>query len=98
MLRQRQPRERNNAYLAYIRTQPCAICGDTYRIEAAHLRLGSISHDKRPTGMGEKSSDRWAVPLCKAHHCRQHMMNEAEFWASYGVLDPIALSMRYHLK
>jgi hypothetical protein len=44
--------------------------------------------------MGEKSSDKWALPLCGKHHREQHSMNEREFWASYGI-DPFALAMRY---
>jgi hypothetical protein len=91
---QRQPRRRNQEYLGYIRTLPCAICGDTTSVEAAHLRIGSINDGKRYTGMAEKSSDKWAVPLCGRHHRQQHDMNEREFWASYGI-DPFALSLRY---
>lgn len=90
---QRQPRERDEHYLAWLRTQPCAICGKTPS-DPAHLRFSSIGDGKRETGAGEKSSDHWAVPLCRAHHNEQHSMNEREFWASYGI-DPIALSMQY---
>ena len=93
---QRQPRRRNQEYLGYIRTLPCCIpgCGDNTTVEAAHLRVGSINDGKRYTGMAEKSSDIWAVPLCGRHHRQQHDMNEREFWASYGI-DPFALSLRY---
>jgi hypothetical protein len=91
----RQPRKRDEKYLAWIRTLPCVICGDP-RSEAAHLRIASINDDKRETGMGEKPSDRWVLPLCRLHHSRQHSMNEAEFWASYGI-DPFALALRYHM-
>jgi hypothetical protein len=91
---QRQPRERDQAYLDYIRQLPCCICGDNTSVEAAHLRVGSINHDKRETGMGEKSSDKWAVPLCGRHHREQHSMNELEFWASYYI-DPFATAMQY---
>jgi hypothetical protein len=92
----RQPRERDEKYLAYIRQQPCCLCGDNTTVEAAHLRVGSIGDDKRDTGMGEKSSDRWALPLCAQHHRQQHRMNEREFWASYGI-NPFALAMRYRV-
>jgi hypothetical protein len=93
----REPRERDEEYLAYIRQQPCCICGDTVSVEAAHLRVGSIGDGKRPTGMGEKSSDRWALPLCGRHHKEQHSMNERYFWASYRI-DPFATAMQYSLK
>lgn len=93
----RQPRQHDEEYLAYIRQQRCCICGDNTTVEAAHLRVGSINHDKRETGMGEKSSDRWALPLCHRHHALQHSMNEREFWGRYGI-DPFALALQYHGK
>jgi hypothetical protein len=94
---QRRPRERDEAYLDYIRQQRCCICGNDQGVQAAHLRMGSINDDKPSTGMAEKSSDRWAVPLCQGHHAIQHSMGEQEFWASYGI-DPIALAMRYYAR
>ncbi|MBO0715929.1 MAG: DUF968 domain-containing protein [Rhizobiales bacterium] len=96
---QRQPRQHDPEYLDYIRQQPCCICGDNTATEAAHLRVGIIgaSVPKRATGMGEKSSDRWALPLCGKHHREQHSMNELEFWASYGI-DPFALSIHYTMR
>jgi hypothetical protein len=92
---ERDPRFSDEPYLRYIRRQPCCLCGGI-DVEAAHLRVGSINDGKRPTGMGEKSSDRWALPLCNRHHKEQHSMNEREFWASYGI-DPFALSMHYQV-
>src|SRR4051812_116248 len=61
-LRQREPRVKDNKHLDYIRSLPCCICGgiDT---EAAHIRTASLEHGKQHTGMGEKPSDKWAVPL-----------------------------------
>ena len=50
---------RSSAYLAWIRTQPCVVCGRTRWIEAAHTGL---------RGLGQKSSDFSAIPLCGAHH------------------------------
>jgi len=50
---------RNPKYLAWIRTQPCLVCGATRWIEAAHTG---------PHGLGQKSPDTSAVPLCAAHH------------------------------
>jgi hypothetical protein len=91
----RDPRQHDDDYLAYIRKQRCCICGDDTTVEAAHLRVGSINDGiKRDTGMAEKSSDKWALPLCGRHHRQQHTMNEREFWASYGI-DPFALAMQY---
>lgn len=90
----RQPRKRDPGHLAYIRSMPCAICGDTMTVEAAHLRLGSASNNKAPAGMGEKPSDKWCLPLCGRHHRQQHSMNEREFWASYNIR-PVELAMSY---
>jgi hypothetical protein len=90
----KQPRERDEKYLDYIRQQPCCICGDNTSVEAAHLRVGSLNHGKVDTGMAEKSSDKWALPLCGRHHRQQHGMNELDFWFSYGI-DPFALAIHY---
>lgn len=90
----RQPREYDDKYLNYIRSLPCCICHDNTSTEAAHLRVGSVDDGKRYTGMAEKSSDRWALPLCGRHHREQHAMNELEFWASYGI-NPFLLAMSY---
>ncbi len=93
MLRQRQPREKNERHLDYIRSLPCCVCGgiDT---EAAHIRIGSPDHGKRATGMQEKSSDKWALPLCNRHHREQHDAgNELKWWASKGI-DPFMLAIK----
>jgi len=50
---------RSPRYLAWIRTQPCCVCGATQRIEASHTG---------PHGIGQKSSDSSAIPLCAKHH------------------------------
>jgi hypothetical protein len=90
-------RQIDDVYLDYIRSQPCCICGEDTTVEAAHLRVGSINDDKPDTGMGEKSSDKWALPLCGKHHREQHAMNELEFWASYGI-NPFKLALTYQVK
>ena len=51
--------ERNPAYLRFIRTFPCVVCGGGCWIEAAHFG----AH-----GMGQKASDLDALPLCWEHH------------------------------
>ena len=50
---------RSPKYLAWIRTQPCLVCGSTRWIEAAHTG---------PHGLGQKPPDSSAVPLCLKHH------------------------------
>ena len=91
-LRQREPRIRDEKHLDYIRSLPCCICGgiDT---EAAHIRTASLGHQKPHTGMAEKPSDKWTLPLCNHHHRQQHAMNELKFWAKYGI-DPFLLAIK----
>jgi hypothetical protein len=50
---------RNAQYLAWIRTLPCIVCGSSRGIEASHTG---------PHGLGQKSSDYSAIPLCVKHH------------------------------
>lgn len=84
----RAQREQDPRYLAWIRKLPCLICGDDITVEAAHIRYADHSVAKRGTGMGEKSDDKWAVPLCNKHHHEQHEMNEKDFWKIYEI-DPV---------
>jgi len=74
---------------------PCCICGRP-NVEAAHIRASSLDDGKAPTGMAEKSDDRWALPLCHDHHVEQHSMNEREWWASYHI-DPVKLALKYQV-
>ena len=88
----KQPRQYDEKYLAHVRTLPCCLCGDDVTVEAHHPRVASADDGKRYTGMGEKASDRWAVPLCGKHHRQLHSMNEREFWAMYD-FDPFAFAL-----
>lgn len=92
---QRQPRERDNAHLAFIRRLPCAACGVPGPCDAAHLRMADVARGKRYTGKGEKPSDRWTTPLCRPCHEKQHSGSEAAFWAALNI-DPIALCVRLY--
>ena len=50
---------RSPGYLEWIRTLPCSVCRRTRGVEAAHTG---------PHGLGQKSSDLSAIPLCARHH------------------------------
>jgi len=50
---------RNPKYLAWIRTHSCVVCGASRGIEASHTG---------PHGLGQKSPDSSAIPLCARHH------------------------------
>jgi hypothetical protein len=78
------------AYLKWIRQLPCCLCGNNVSVEAAHIRFADRSAGKRETGMGEKSDDMWALPLCGVHHAEQHKGGERKFW---DVRDPVRLAM-----
>ncbi|WP_300573467.1 hypothetical protein [Phenylobacterium sp.] len=91
---QRQPRVRDNAYLAFVRRQPCMKCGTTQRVEAAHVRAGYPEDGWRPTGMQEKPDDVRTLPLCRDCHREgpdaQHKRNERTFWSDLGIYPPDA--------
>ena len=85
-------RQHSEPHLQFVRSLPCIVCGDDTSTEAAHIRYPDLLADKRPTGMGEKSDDCWALPLCGAHHRQQHEMSEREFWKTVSI-DPIRAAL-----
>jgi hypothetical protein len=52
---------RDRKYLAFVRTQPCAVCGSWRWVESAHTG---------GRGLTQKADDRKAIPLCRFHHQR----------------------------
>lgn len=94
---QRQPRIRESEYLGWVAKLPClpCLCIGIYTrpVHVAHVRNGSLAHGKRSAGMQEKSSDKWCLPICPAHHTgdrrrtriTQHHMKESTFWDYFGV-------------
>jgi hypothetical protein len=89
-------RQKNDKHLDFVRGLPCLVCGDPLRSEAAHVRYADRRAAKRMTGMGEKPSDVWAVPLCDTHHRLQHQGNERKFWEGVGA-DPIFICLALNL-
>ena len=85
-------RQHDKPHLDGIRALPCIICGEDTTVEAAHIRFPDLLADKRPTGMGEKPDDCWALPLCGVHHRQQHEMSEREFWKTMRI-DPIRAAL-----
>jgi hypothetical protein len=91
----RQPRERDNGFLAFVRRHPCCVCGRS-PVEAAHTRFTNRDVGRMNPGMGCKPSDRFCTPLCPDHHRAQHARgNEAAWWAEQGV-DPDAISAQLY--
>lgn len=52
------------AHLAWIREQPCCVCGTTRDVQAHHSTVGR--------GLSRKTSDRETMPLCMVDHMRFH--------------------------
>ena len=92
----RRPRTQSPKHLAFIRTLPCLISGRTDGVEAAHIRYGNPCCGKRATGMGEKPSDMFVVPLHHDLHRTgpdaQHQGNERKFWEKHNI-DPCFVAL-----
>jgi hypothetical protein len=68
---------RDRTYLAWIRTQPCAVTDcKRYRIEAHHAG---------PRGMSQKADDHSAIPLCFKHHDELHRLGKRTFCDRYDL-------------
>jgi hypothetical protein len=92
LVRLRDPRLRDATYLAWLRRQPCIACWAGLLegggpIEASHPKFG-LGARRREFGIGEKSHDRFALPLCQSHH-RTGLLAEhrgqRRFWDRLGV-------------
>lgn len=97
---QREQREQEPAFLAYLRRQPCAVAmlggsGCEGPVQAAHIRFSAHGKGRNP-GMGRKNHDRHANPLCARHHLGdQHQRKEQAFWADAGA-DAYDLAAAFH--
>ena len=84
--------QRSSRYLAWVRTHPCCVCGSTRRIEASHTG---------PHGIGQKSPDTSAIPLCAKHHRTgndsYHRLGPRKFSEKHN-LDIPAIVRRLNLK
>lgn len=90
-LRQRRPRVECARHLVFVRQLPSLVRG-TGPVEAAHIRYGELRYGKDPTGMGEKPSDKWVVPLAHNVHMDQHQSGgERDWWFAQGI-DPILVA------
>jgi len=92
-LRERRPRVRDNAYLAWIRRLPClatarSLCLMVYGCDAAHIRTGYPEAGWSYTGKAQKPDDVRAAPLTRASHTIQHSMSEAKFWTDLNLYPP----------
>lgn len=85
---QREVRQTDPGFLAYLRRQPCEARGFgpcSGPIEAAHVRYSDAAAGAINPGMQRKNHDRHANPLCRGHHQRdQHRRSERAFWEGLG--------------
>ena len=58
-------RLRDKQHLRFVAGQPCLVCGRE-PCDPHHLRFA------QPRGLGQKVSDEFTVPLCRAHHRELH--------------------------
>jgi hypothetical protein len=97
MLRQKEPRQRDERHLRFVRAQPCCIPFCRRAAEAAHIRFACAAIDKPATGMQAKPDDKYSCPLCPYHHRigvdSQHANNEREWWERTG-LNPFEIASR----
>ena len=87
-----QRRIEDPAHLAFIRTLPSVISGET-GCQACHLRAGNPSYRKKRTGARQKPDDSWTLPMTILEHRQQHHENEIEFYRRHGIQDPWALCL-----
>jgi hypothetical protein len=80
-------RYRNRDHLRYVAQQPCVICGRKPS-DPHHLRY------VQPRALGRKSSDEFAVPLCRIHHRLVHRVgNESAWWKDIDI-DPVKVACK----
>jgi hypothetical protein len=87
-----EPRRiRDKEHLRFVAKQPCLICGRS-PCDPHHLRLAQAR------ALGRKSSDEFAVPLCRGHHRELHRFgDEAAWWTKSGI-DPVPAARVLWLK
>jgi len=65
-----------------VRDLTCCVCGSGLEIHAHHL----LRAEPGGRGMALKNADRWAIPLCRAHHDALHGHGgEEEYLAERGI-------------
>jgi hypothetical protein len=92
----KRPRVHDADHLAFVRQLPCIVCGDDVSVEACHVRYGDPHAGKPSTGMAEKPSDRWTVPLCGRHHRSQHQRSERGWWEAKDI-NPIVVAQALYI-
>jgi DNA recombination protein Rad52 len=74
-------RHRNRLHLRFVASQPCLVCRRG-GAQAHHLAFA------QPRALALKTSDEWAVPLCRTHHRAAHDAGNEEMWWKEQGIDP----------
>ena len=101
---QRDPREKDKAYLQAIRTLPCIYCLIEGKLQpgraaAAHVKCGypGAAGRWRAFGAQEKSHDWRTLPACVDHHREgkdsQHAHKERDHYERWGIYPPNVCGM-----
>jgi hypothetical protein len=78
-------RRRDRHHLRFVAQQPCLVCG-RQPCDPHHLKFAQTH------GLGQKVSDEFAVPLCRAHHRELHRAGkETDWWTGFGI-DPLLVA------
>lgn len=68
-------------HLARIRLLPCCVCGKPAPSDPHHL----MRVEAGARGMGLRTADKWAIPLCRRHHDWIQAGEEEEKLAAEGI-------------
>jgi hypothetical protein len=80
-------RYRNKEHLRYVTLQPCLLCARKPS-DAHHLRF------VQPRALGRKTSDEFAVPLCRIHHRAAHRAGDERAWWKAAGIDPLKIARK----
>jgi hypothetical protein len=80
-------RYRNKEHLRYVTLQPCLLCARKPS-DAHHLRF------VQPRALGRKTSDEFAVPLCRIHHRAAHRASDEPAWWKAAGIDPLKIARK----
>ena len=76
-------RQRDRHHLRFVAQQPCLLCGRE-PCDPHHLKFA------QDRGLGQKVSDEFTVPLCRAHHRELHRAGKERDWWSRRGIEPLA--------
>jgi len=80
-------RYRSKEHLRYVISQPCLFCARKPS-DAHHLRF------MQPRALGRKTSDEFAVPLCRTHHRAAHRAADEQVWWKAIGIDPVKIARK----